>query len=48
VIPDDSGGPQVGLPFWRIRAAVDGIPLDTFADYVRFCNLPRAVTRAME
>jgi hypothetical protein len=48
VIMDDSKEPQVGLPFWRIRAAIDGIPLDSFADYVRFCNLPRAVTPAME
>jgi hypothetical protein len=28
------------LPFWRIRAAVDGIQLDSYADLVRAANLP--------
>ena len=48
VLPDVSKEEQVGLPFWRIRISVEGIPLDSFADYARFCNLPRAVTAAME
>mgnify|MGYP001027524926 FL=1 len=48
VIPDDSKESQFGLPFWRIRVSAKGIPLDSFADYARFCNLPRAVTPAME
>jgi len=48
VLPDPSKEKQVGLPFWRIRISVKGIALDTVADYARFCNLPRAVTAAME
>lgn len=48
MLPDPSKGEQIGLPFWRIRVSVKGIPLDSFADYTRFCNLPRAVTAAME
>ena len=48
VIRDESTEERVGLPFWRIRASVEGIPLDSLADYIRFCNLPRAVTAAME
>lgn len=48
VLPDASKEQQVGLPFWRIRVSATGIALDSFADYARFCNLPRAVTPAME
>ncbi len=48
VIPDKTGGEQFGLPFWRIRVGVEEISLASFADYVRFCNLPRAVTQVME
>jgi len=48
VIPDDTKEERTGLPFWRIRAAVEGIPLESAADCARFCNLPRAVTPAME
>lgn len=32
-------------PFWRVRAAVTGLALDSLADLVRFANLPM-VTRA--
>ncbi|NPV04614.1 MAG: hypothetical protein HPY67_07770 [Syntrophaceae bacterium] len=46
VMPDETKEERTGLPFWRIRAAVEGIPLETAADLVRFCNLPRAA--AME
>jgi DNA-directed RNA polymerase subunit RPC12/RpoP len=31
------------LPFWRVRAEMEGARLDTFADLVRFSNLPRVV-----
>jgi len=48
VIPDETTEEQTALPFWRIRASVEGIPLESLADYVRFCNLPRAVAPAME
>lgn len=47
VVPDKTGEGQFGLPFWRIRVDVEGISLRSFADYVRFCNLPRALTPAM-
>lgn len=33
----------VYLPFWRIRAEVRGIPLNTYADLVRLANLPKVV-----
>jgi hypothetical protein len=48
VVPDQGGGEQFGLPFWRIRVDVEGISLASFADYIRFCNLPRAITQALE
>ncbi len=48
VIPDDTKEERTGLPFWRIRASVEGIPLESAADCARFCNLPRPVTTAME
>jgi hypothetical protein len=33
----------VYLPFWRIKAKINGIALDSYADLVRAANLPRAV-----
>jgi hypothetical protein len=47
VVPDKTGGEPFGLPFWRIQVGVEGISLASFADYVRFCNLPRALTPSM-
>ena len=41
-LPGDFGK-MVYLPFWRIRARVTGIELDTYADLIRVANLPRAV-----
>lgn len=34
------GATDVHLPFWGIRAAVEGIPLASFADLARLANLP--------
>ncbi len=48
VIPEKGGGALHGLPFWRIRAGIEGVALSSVADYMRFCNLPRAVTPSME
>jgi len=48
VIPDKTREDRVGLPFWRIRIGVEGHSLSTFGDFARFCNLPRAITPAME
>jgi len=30
------------LPFWRIRADIEGITLNSYADLIRFGNLPKA------
>jgi hypothetical protein len=38
----------VYLPFWRIRARVDGLQLDTYADLIRTANLPKAVLPEFE
>ncbi len=34
---------MVFLPFWRIRAKVDGIELDSYADLVQIANLPKVI-----
>ncbi|MBI9073807.1 MAG: hypothetical protein JEZ02_00250 [Desulfatibacillum sp.] len=36
------------LPFWRIKATVEGLDLATVADMVRVANLPKALTLDME
>ena len=33
------------LPFWRIRAEISGIALQSYADLVRIANLPKAVQK---
>jgi predicted RNA-binding Zn-ribbon protein involved in translation (DUF1610 family) len=43
-----SWSPQIHLPFWRIRAAVTGCKLDSFADLARLANLPVVVAPAWE
>ncbi len=40
--------PAVYLPFWRIKADIVGIRLDSYADLVREANLPRVVKPAWE
>jgi len=40
--------PDRYLPFWRIEAEVEGLPLRSRADLVRTANLPRVVTASME
>ncbi len=32
------------LPFWRIKARIDGVPLATAADLIRLANLPKVPT----
>jgi hypothetical protein len=39
----DGGEATIYLPFWRIKAAVTGLSLDTFADLARLANLPVAI-----
>jgi len=45
-LPADSvaapGAEIVYLPFWRLKAGVEGVPLDNYADLVRLANLPLA------
>jgi ribosomal protein S27AE len=36
-------GPAVYLPFWRIKANIKGAALQSYADLVRFANIPRAI-----
>ncbi len=36
------------VPFWRMQARIDGVSLESFADLVRFANLPRAVRPGFE
>ncbi len=36
------------LPFWRIRADVTGITLNSYADLVRIANIPKAVQKEWE
>lgn len=38
----------VYLPFWRIRADINGVALASYADLVRTANLPKAVQAAWE
>jgi hypothetical protein len=42
------GAPVVYLPFWRMRAGIEGIRLQSCADLVRLANLPRVVTPSQE
>lgn len=39
----EEGEATAYLPFWRIKAAVSGVRLDTYADLARLANLPVAV-----
>ncbi len=39
------GDNVIYLPFWRIKAEISGIELETYADLVRLANLPRVTQR---
>ena len=41
----DSGGQVTYLPFWRIKAEVSGLALDSYADLVKAANLPKVVQK---
>jgi DNA-directed RNA polymerase subunit RPC12/RpoP len=41
----ETGPNIIYLPFWRIKTAISGIDLDTYADLIKVANLPK-VTRA--
>jgi len=36
------------LPFWRIKAQIDGVQLKSYADLVRLANLPKAIQKQWE
>jgi ribosomal protein L37AE/L43A len=36
------------LPFWRIKADVEGITLNSYADLIRIANLPKVIRRNWE
>jgi predicted RNA-binding Zn-ribbon protein involved in translation (DUF1610 family) len=42
------GDGTVYLPFWRIRAGISAVELNSYADLIRAANLPRVVQRAWE
>lgn len=46
VIPH--GVPSLYLPFWRVLPDITGIKLDSYADFIRFTNIPRALKPALE
>jgi DNA-directed RNA polymerase subunit RPC12/RpoP len=39
----ESGEDSLFLPFWRIRAGISGIALDSYADLAKIANLPKVV-----
>lgn len=46
-LPDTSDA-VVYMPFWRIKASITGIQLESYADLIRTANLPKAVLSGME
>jgi hypothetical protein len=42
------GAQSIHLPFWRIKAPLEGIALRTYADLVRLANLPKAIQAEWE
>jgi hypothetical protein len=36
------------VPFWRMQVRIEGLSLETYADLIRFANMPRAVTPEFE
>ena len=44
---EDSGPQDAHLPFWRIKAKVTGLKLDSFADLIKATNLPKAIQPEM-
>lgn len=47
LIADDSAA-DLYVPFWRMEASVAGIALQTYADFARYANLPKAIMAAWE
>lgn len=45
---ESSSEPFLYLPFWRLTARFEGIPMDSVADLIRLGNLPKVATPALE
>ena len=45
---ETADSPVLHIPFWRMRARIDGVALESFADLVRFANLPKAIKPEFE
>lgn len=45
-----TGGDTIAhyLPFWRMKARVEGVCLESYADLIRLGNLPKAISRKFE
>ncbi len=41
----ETGDDIIYLPFWKIRAEISGLTLDSYADMVRIANLPRVLKK---
>jgi hypothetical protein len=47
VVPQ-KGGASIFLPFWKIKADVSPLQLNSYADLVRFANLPKVIKSEWE
>ncbi|MEI6125962.1 MAG: hypothetical protein WCQ99_05335 [Pseudomonadota bacterium] len=47
-VADAQEGDVLYVPFWKIKADVEGEKLRTYADLIRFANLPKAVQQEWE
>jgi hypothetical protein len=47
-MPGPEDKPTIYLPFWRIRADVAGIDLNSYADLVKVANLPKVIQPGWE
>ena len=36
------------VPFWRMQARIEGVSLETYADLIRFANMPKAIRPEFE
>ncbi len=41
-------GEVLYLPFWRIRCSIKGLPLSSYADFIRVANLPKVIQSPWE
>lgn len=44
----DTGDDMIYLPFWRIKADVSEIKLNSYADLVKLANMPKVIRKEME